>query len=327
MRWTRLGATSLTIAGALFVGGLVTDRVAAAREARVEAAHPPAGQFVDVDGVRIHAVVAGSGPDLVLIHGAHGSARDFTFDFMDRLTDRYRVIVFDRPGLGWSDRTDAAYAGAFARAAESPAEQARILSRAAAQLGAERPIVVGHSFGGIVALAWALDFDPAAVVSLAGVALPWPGDLGWIYTVNGTPIGGAFLPPLITAFAPEDRLRSAVESTFDPQPAPDGYAEHIGPRMPVRRGAFRANARQVNTLRPHVVEMAKRYGDLSLPVEIVHGSEDVTVPIPIHSDPVSKIIPGANFVTLEGVGHMPHHADPEAAIAAIDRAAARAGLR
>ena len=327
MRSTRLAAISLAIAGTLIAGGVLTNRVAAAREAQVEEMHPPAGQFVDVDGVRIHAVVEGSGPNLVLIHGAHGSARDFTFDFVERLSDRYRVIVFDRPGLGWSGRTDPAYAGAFARSAESPHEQARVLSRAAALLGADRPIVVGHSYGGIVALAWALDFDPAAVVSFAGVALPWPGDLGWIYTVNGTALGGALVPPVITAYASETRLRQAVEATFDPQSPPEGYADHIGPRMPVRRDVFRANARQVNSLRPHVVEMAKRYGALSLPVEILHGTRDETVPIPIHSGPVSKMIPGSNFVTLEGVGHMPHHADPTAAVAAIDRAAARAGLR
>ncbi|MBT8475323.1 MAG: alpha/beta hydrolase [Alphaproteobacteria bacterium] len=327
MRSTRLAAISLSIAGALLLGGLGTSLLASQREARVEAAYPPAGEFLTVDGVRIHAVVAGQGPDLVLIHGAHGSARDFTFDFMDRLTDRYRVIVFDRPGLGWSGRADPAYASVFSGGAESPAEQARLLSKAAAMLGAERPIVVGHSFGGIVALAWALDHDPAAVVSLAGVAMPWPGDLGWIYTVNGTALGGAVVPPFITAYATEARLRDAVEATFAPQSAPDGYAAHIGPRMPVRRDVFRANARQVNTLRPHVVEMAKRYPSIDLPIEIVHGIEDTTVPLTIHSGPFSEIVESVNLVTLDRVGHMPHHVAPDVAVAAIDRAASRAGLR
>ena len=157
--------------------------------------------------------------------------------------------------------------------------------------------------------------------------MPWPGDLGWLYTVNGTSLGGAFLPTLITALVPEARLRSGVESTFSPQSAPDGYADHIGPMMPVRRGPFRANARQVNTLRPHVVEMEKRYETLTLPIEIVHGTADTTVPISIHSGPFSERVASANLVTLEGVGHMPHHVATDAAIAAIDRAASRAGLR
>ena len=57
--------------------------------------------------------MTGEGPDVVLIHGAFGSLRDFTFDLSDRLSERYRVIAFDRPGLGYTDRTDQAYASAF----------------------------------------------------------------------------------------------------------------------------------------------------------------------------------------------------------------------
>ncbi len=299
-------ASLILAALAAAAGGVVTSRVAAARAAGAEAAHPPAGTFVDVGGTRVHVHVAGEGPDVVLIHGAFGSFRDFTFD------------------LG---RTDPALDRAFAGTAESPAEQAALLAAAARQLGAERPVVVGHSFGGIVAMAWALDHDPAAVVLLAGVALPWPGELGWIYEVNGTALGGGLVAPLLSAWAPEPRLRASVAATFAPQPMPAGYADHIGPYMPLRLPAFRANARQVNTLRPHVVEMERRYPALRLPIEIVHGDADRTVPIAIHSRPLSERVASANLTVLPGIGHMPHHAAPEATVAAIDRAAARAGLR
>jgi pimeloyl-ACP methyl ester carboxylesterase len=318
-----LAAASLILATLATAGGVATHRIAAARAAAAEAAHPPSGQFVEVGGRRVHVHVTGTGPDVVLIHGAFGSLRDFTFDLSARLAERYRVIAFDRPGLGYTDRTDPAYGTAFAARAESPAEQAALLAAAARDLGAERPIVVGHSFGGIVAMAWALDHDPAAVVMLAGVAMPWPGDLGWLYQVNGTAAGGGLVAPLLSAWAPEARLREAVAATFAPQPMPEGYADHIGPYMPLRLPAFRANARQVNTLRPHVVKMERRYPDLRLPIEIVHGAEDTTVPIAVHSEPLSRIVRSANLTILPGIGHMPHHADPGAAIAAIDRAAAR----
>jgi pimeloyl-ACP methyl ester carboxylesterase len=327
MTWPGLAIASLILAALAAAGAGVTLRTASARAAAEEAAHRPSGQFVDVAGTRVHAWVAGEGPDVVLIHGAFGSLRDFTFDLAHRLSDRYRVIALDRPGLGYTGRTDPAYARTFAASAESPAEQAALLAAAARALGAERPIVVGHSMGGIVAMAWALDHDPAAVVMLAGVALPWPGELGLLYQVNGTPLGGGLVAPLLSAWAPEARLQEAVRATFAPQPMPDGYADHIGAYMPVRLPAFRANARQVNTLRPHVVEMEKRYPALELPVEILHGEADTTVPIAVHSGPLSRMIPQANLTVLPGVGHMPHHADPAAAVAAIDRAAARAGLR
>jgi len=322
-----LAAASLILAALAAAGGTLALRTAERRAAAEEAAHPPSGQFVEVMGTHVHAHVTGTGPDVVLIHGAFGSLRDFTFDLSRRLSDRYRVIALDRPGLGYTGRTSPAYAHAFAASAESPAEQAALLAAAARTLGAENPIVVGHSMGGIVAMAWALDHDPAAVVMLAGVALPWPGDLGWIYQVNGTVLGGGLVAPLLSAFAPETRLRDAVRATFAPQPMPEGYADHIGAYMPVRLPAFRANARQVNMLRPHVVEMQARYPALTLPIEILHGEADTTVPIAVHSGPLSRLIPSANLTILPGIGHMPHHADPEAAIAAIDRAVARAGLR
>jgi pimeloyl-ACP methyl ester carboxylesterase len=321
-----LAAASLILAAFAAAGGALTLRTAAARAAAEEAAHPPSGQFVDIGGRRVHAHVTGEGPDLVLIHGAFGSLRDFTFDLSERLSARYRVIALDRPGLGYTDRTDPAYAAAFAGSAESPTEQAALLAAAARELGAERPIVVGHSFGGIVAMAWALDHDPAAVVMLAGVAMPWPGDLGWLYQVNGTALGGGLVAPVLSAWAPRSVLDQSVATTFAPQAMPEGYADHIGTYMPVRLPAFRANARQVNTLRPHVVEMEGRYPDLTLPIEIVHGDADATVPLVVHAGPLSRLVPSANLTVLPGIGHMPHHADPEATIAAIDRAAARAGI-
>ncbi|MEM6823748.1 MAG: alpha/beta hydrolase [Pseudomonadota bacterium] len=300
---------------------------AAYRADRAEAATPAAGTFIDVMGVRIHAEVMGEGPDVVLLHGAFGSTRDFTFDLAGRLAENYRVIAFDRPGMGYSEHTNPNHARAFAKSVESPLEQARVLAAAARELGADRPIVVGHSFGGIVAIAWALDHDPAALVLLAGVAMPWPGTLSPIYRSNGTALGGGLIAPLISAWVPGGRLKSGVENSFSPQTMPKGYAEHIGPYMPLRLSAFRATTRQVNTLRPYVVRMQTRYARLALPIEILHGSEDKTVPMDVHSRPFSRLVKTAKLRVLDGVGHMPHHADPEAAIAAINRAAARADLR
>lgn len=311
-----------TLAGLTALGGGALSRRIRAREAGAEAAFPPEGRILDVDGVPVHAVVRGTGPDLVMIHGASGNAREFTFDLIPRLQDRYRCIAFDRPGLGHTGRTDPAYDAAFTSRAESPGEQAGLLARAYAQIGTGTPLVLGHSFGGTVALAWALDHKARALVLLAPAAMEWPGGLGATYAVTASAPGGAVAVPLITALVPDAQMDKITQTIFAPDPVPPGYLDHIGGQLTLRRRSLRANARQVNGLKPHIVAMQARYPELSLPIEWLHGTADTIVPATIHAHPFKALRPGTNLTLLDDVGHMPHHAAPQAVIAAIDRAAA-----
>ncbi|MBD3663143.1 alpha/beta fold hydrolase [Sulfitobacter aestuariivivens] len=324
----KLGVKTLIFLLSITVFVVVVAWRAAARERAANDAHPPLGQMIEVDGVNVHAHVSGSGPDIVLLHGASGNLRDFTFDLVPRLEDRYRVIAFDRPGMGHTDRLPGK-SGAWNTTFESPQEQAALLQKAAAQLGADAPIVLGHSYGGAVALAWALQHpeDTPAVVLVGAVAEPWPGGLGWFYNVLSSTAGGALLVPPATAFLPQSYLERSIDIIFAPQSPPAGYNTHVGADLSVRRFSARANAQQVNGLRPFVVEMQKQYDTLKMPIEVIHGTADTIVPADIHANVFAAEVPSANLVMLDGVGHMPHHADPDATIAAIDRAAARAGLR
>jgi len=58
---------------------VITSVIAAQREAKTERAFPPEGRFVTVEGQRLHVVEMGTGPDLILIHGLSGNARDMSF--------------------------------------------------------------------------------------------------------------------------------------------------------------------------------------------------------------------------------------------------------
>lgn len=320
MRYPRLVASLLIAATAIGGCAAITDRRATAREAAAEAAFPPTGQLIDVQGRRVHAHVEGSGPDLVLIHGASGNTRDFTFRMVDALKDRYRVIAFDRPGLGWSD--DIGPDGI------SPTVQASVLQAAARELGVTRPIVLGHSYGGAVAMGWGLTAtDTAALVIVSGATMPWPGGLGPFYEVTKTRLGGALVVPAITAFAPLAQTEGVIASIFAPSPVPAGYAAHVGAGLTLRRGSLATNARQVGYLKPHITRMAERYPALDLPVEIIHGTADTIVPARIHAQPLSQRLPDARLTLIDGAAHMPHHTHMDQVIAAIDRAALRAGLR
>lgn len=312
---------------ALFGAGWATLHWADLREAGIEARYPPIGKLVRVGDRDIHVIVEGNGPDLVLLHGAGGNARDFTYQFTDHLTDRFRVISVDRPGLGWSSRARDGLNDAFTTDAESPAEQARLIAEAVRQLGADRPLVLGHSYGGAVAMAWALEEPAAGIVLVSGATMPWPGPLQRYYRVFGSPLGSALGAPLVSAFVSRDRIEQALDGVFAPATVDPGYINGAAVPLATRVDTFRANARQVRALRPHVVEMSARYGTIDLPVEVLHGTADTTVWASIHAEPITDLLPNANLTLLDGVGHAPHHVAPLPIIEAIDRLAKRAGLR
>ena len=304
-------AASFLVAAVGLVGA--THWRASAREASAEAAYPPSGQFVTVDGKRLHYEMKGTGPDLVMIHGASGSLRDLTFALRDRLTDRYRVTVVDRPGLGHSDPQDET----------SLLAQARFIKAGVAQLGVKDPVVLGQSYCGSVALAWALDGGPKALVLVGSPSMPWPGKLDIWYRATDNAIGRAVAIPLASAFVPDTYVRKAIDAVFAPDLVPAGYDDFLGTQLTLRRATLAANVAQVNALRAELVEMEPHYPSLGLPVELIHGTEDTIVPLHIHSQPLSQLLPNATLTVISGAGHMPHHAHAAEVIAAIDRAALR----
>lgn len=311
------GLTALAAAGAL---AGATHWRASVQEARAEASHPPLGQLLDVDGVQIHAHVAGSGPDLMLIHGSSGNLRDFSYGMFHRLADRYRVILLDRPGLGYSDPITPDGA--------SLDQQAEAMAAAARMLGARNPVVMGQSLGGAVALAWALNHPDqiAALVPVSAVSHPWTTGLGAYYSVLSSWPGRNLLIPALTAFTPDRVINDQIAAIFAPEPTPPGYAQHFGPRLTLRRASMRANALQRRHLLRWIAAQAPRYGEIGVPTEILHATGDRSVGCQIHAEPLARAIPGAQLTTIDSASHMPHHTHPADVVAAIDRAAARAGL-
>jgi pimeloyl-ACP methyl ester carboxylesterase len=307
--------SALSVAtGVLLLGcGPAVARRAEERERAAEAAYPPLGRLVEVGGRRVHAYTQGAGPDVVLLHGASGNLRDMSFSFVRRLTRDHRVTAFDRPGLGWSD--DLGEPGL------SPQGQAAHLRAAAARLGLRRPVVVGHSYGAAVAMAWALD-DPGGVrgvVAVSGATMPWPGGLGAWYSITSSDLGGATVVPLITAYASRERAESAVAGIFAPSGVPRGYVEYVGAGLTLRRESLQVNARQVGALKANLQLMARRYPSLQVPVEIVHGTADGIVPHTTHALRLAERLPRNRLTLIDGAGHMPHHSHGETVAAAVRR--------
>ena len=301
----------------LLLAAAATCWRASARGAAASRNFPPTGAFVTIEGARLHYRQAGSGPDLVLIHGSSGNIRDFDFGLFEALTANYRVTAFDRPGLGHSDPI----------ADPSIAAQVHLIKAAAAKLGITNPLVVGQSYGGALALEWGLEGGPAGLVLISSPSLPWPGDLDPWYQLTNTRIGGALAPWIAAAWVPRTYVDGSLISIFVPNKVPKDYAAKIGSALTIRAASLAANAAQINTLREQLIEIEPLYAGLTLPIELIHGDADTIVPLKIHSGPLSRLLPDAVLTILPGLGHMPHHAALPEVLAAINRAATRAGLR
>ena len=289
----------------------------------IERAYPPAGRFVAVDGGRLHIVERGSpdAPPVVLLHGASGNLGDIGLALADRLATRYRVILVDRPGHGWSDRPDG-------RDEASPARQAALIHQALAKLGVPHAVFVGHSWSGALATAYALAYpdEVAGLVLLAPVTHPWPGGVSWLNHLIATPVLG----PLIayTAILPIGyfMVPPGVAAVFAPETPPPDYIARTGARMVLRPSEFIANAQDLVGLKQFVTAQAPHYGELKMPVAIIAGDADRVVYTDIHARGIAAQLPDATLTVLPGVGHMVTYAAPERVVQAVDEVAAKSGL-
>jgi pimeloyl-ACP methyl ester carboxylesterase len=253
---------------------------------------------------------------VVLLHGASGNARDWTFGMLQAIAERHATVAFDRPGLGGSE--------APATGVESPFVQAAHMAAALRSLGLERPILVGHSYGGSVALAWALA-EPEAVRGLVLLAAPsqvWEGGVGFTTDLLASDLVGPLVANAAPRLLPRAVVDTAVARIFEPQASPEDYVARLGLDRLLDAGALRVNARQLTALKGYIRSMVPRYPGLAMPVELLHGDADTVVPLEIHSVAIAEQLPQARLEVLEGIGHMPHHALPEAVLAAVARVAA-----
>ncbi|MEP3345950.1 MAG: alpha/beta hydrolase [Litoreibacter sp.] len=317
-------AIAVGTACALLGSAAVVNKRIQSREVATLRDHPPEGQILDVNGTPVHVYVEGTGPDVILIHGAGANWKDFTFSLIPILKQNFRLIAIDRPAHGYTGRIKDR-AGDI----ESLAEQADLIHAAAQMVAAKRPLVVGQSYGGAVALSYGLRYgaETSGLMIISGVSHPWPGKLDRWYRIMGSAVGRHLLTPVLSAFATEQRGIDTVNAVFAPDPAPQGYLEHIGMGLAVRPSQVRVNISMVNALLPQIKEQSKRYDELQMPVEILHGTADQTVLHEIHALPLSKQIKNAELSILDGIGHMPHHTATDEVVTALYRLAKHAGLQ
>lgn len=287
-------------------GGVAADRRHALR--LDDTGRSPIGSFATIDGTCLHYLDVGAGVPVVLLHGNGSLIGDFVSSgLVERAASDKRIVVFDRPGFGHSARpSDRVW---------TPAEQARLLLGSFAQLGIERPIVVGHSWGALVAVAMALhDTDSVAgLVLLSGYYYPTP---------RAETEAIAQIAAMVNPFMRGAIAAAAIRRVFAPLPVPERFQRAYPLALALRPARLQV-VREEAAMLVHAAEaLSRRYSEISVPVRIIAGTDDRVVETEKHSARLHRVLPASTYRRVPGCGHMVHHAAPDEVLAAIAAIAA-----
>jgi phosphatidylglycerol lysyltransferase len=288
---------------------------------RAEHAYPPTGAFLSVEGTRLHYVRRGSGPAVVALHGSDGSLLDYADTVLETLRHEFEVIAFDRPGHGYSEGPYRAFA--------TPEVQLRLLHAAVCRLGLVRPLLVGHSWSGLLVMMYALDYPN----EVSGLTLLAP----WVAPPSFPPMPLLYAPriPLLgelSLWTVHRLFKGAIihyylREAFLPEPVPPAYARQSvacwlrWPRM------VKVFSRENTADRPALRAYSKSYGDVAVPVTIVAGQDDRIVSTVDHAEWLHRLLPASDLVVLPHTGHQLLHTRPDAVCAAVRECAERAKAR
>ncbi len=303
-------AVSAVALGALALANHVLAR-------RAERRHPPEGSFIEVGGVRLHYSDRGTGSPIVLIHGNVVSGDDFnTSGVTEILLKSHRVVIFDRPGFGHSDRPHDRIWTAD--------KQADLLHEALHQLGVVRPVVVGHSWGAIVAMAMAVrhERDVAGVVALSGYYF-WtlrPDVL--LVGVGALPVIGDILRYTVSPLLNWLAMPLVKRALFSPGTVPARFNAEFSTAMAVRPSQIRATSEDGALMIPGALALRDHYKDLTLPVVIMAGEGDKMV-FKRRAEQLRAAVKGSMLYILQGTGHMIHHQATQQVAEAVEAVASR----
>jgi pimeloyl-ACP methyl ester carboxylesterase len=303
------GAAQKTLAvGAVLAGAALFVQY---RSRKAEQANPPTGKFLTINGVRLHYTDQGKGMPLVILHGNGSMVQDFAASGVVAETAKhFRVISFDRPGFGYSERPRGSL--------WAPMAQADLLRLALAELGVSEAIVLGHSWGASVAIALALEHPKLvrALVLLSGYYYPTPRLDVALLSGPAIPLVGDVLRYTVAPLLGRLLWTRVARKLFAPASVSRSFAGFPAD-LAVRPGPLRASAEETLLMIPDAIRYQERYGEIKMPVVILAGDDDEIVSTARQSLRLHHAIPHSSFRSLKGIGHMVQHSVPMAVVQAI----------
>jgi pimeloyl-ACP methyl ester carboxylesterase len=297
---------------ALLSGGFALFTALTARQA--EALAPPIGRFLEVDGARLHYLDRGAGPAVVLVHGLGGNLRNF-YAIVDRLAATCRVVAVDRPGCGYSKMISGAHPALRA--------QARIIARFCGKLGLNRALLVGHSLGGALSLALALD-HPDCVGALVLISTLSQLQHERPAVFEALAIHSRTRRWLIawTLMAPLGKLahHATLKAVFAPESVPNSFDAESGAGLGLRPDSFIAASKDMMTVSDELAIMTPRYPSLAIPVDVIFGRQDHILNYQAHGERLVAALPNARLHLIDG-GHMLPMTVPDQIVHLIRQAA------
>jgi pimeloyl-ACP methyl ester carboxylesterase len=276
-----------------------------------EATNPPEGRFVEANGVRLHYVERGDGEPIVLLHGNGSMVQDFECSgLIDLAAKQYRVIAFDRPGFGHSERPR--------NVVWTPDAQAELLKLALEKIGVSKAIVLGHSWGASVAVAMALQYPSfvRGLVLASGYYYPSVRSDAAASLPASLPLVGDILSHTLSPLVGRLAWPMVMAKIFGPRSVPQKFSG-FPKGMALRPSQLRAAAAEATLLIPDALMARGQYGELKMPVVIIAGEQDKLIDIEDQSARLHSDIPHSSFHRLAGNGHMIQQTATEEVMSAL----------
>lgn len=313
-------AASLIAAGAL-LGACALHVQANARRALRK--NPPQGRFISVDGVRLHYIdTGGDKPAVLLLHGNGSMVKELEISgIVGKLSTRRRVVAFDRPGFGHSERPQARE--------WTPAVQADLMEAAMRRLGVKSAVVIGHSWGTLVALELTLRHPRfvRGLLLIGGFYFPEARLDVALLSATALPVIGDLMRHTVSPILARLLAGRAIRKAFSPRPVSGHFLGEFPVDLATRPINIRAAAEDLALMMPATESLAARYRRIRKPTIILAGAEDEIVDVNRHAARLAAKIQGSELYVLPHDGHMVHHHAPLTILQAVERLGDKSAFR